>query len=45
MKCVKCKFKDDKTGSCAYPFKASAVGDYKLDKNGNTIGCAHGVRK
>jgi len=45
MKCVKCKFKDGKTGSCAYPFKAFAVGDHKLDKNGNTIGCTHGVRK
>jgi len=45
MKCVKCKFIDGITGSCAYPFKAFAVGDHKLDKNGNTIGCTHGVRK
>jgi hypothetical protein len=27
MKCVKCKFKDKNTNLCAYPFKATAVGD------------------
>ena len=38
MKCAKCKFKNGKTGSCLYPFKAFAAGDHKLDKNGNIIG-------
>jgi len=45
MKCAKCKFKDGNTGSCTYPFKVVAVGDHKLDKNGNIIGCTHGVKK
>jgi hypothetical protein len=33
MKCIKCKFQDEDTGVCTYPFKAIAVGDHKLDKN------------
>jgi hypothetical protein len=45
MKCIKCKFQDEDTGVCTYPFKAIAVGDHKLDKNGNIIGCTHGRKK
>ena len=45
MKCIKCKFKDENTGVCTYPFEVITVGDNELDKNGNIIGCAHGRRK
>jgi len=45
MKCVKCKFKDKNTGLCAYPFKATAVGDIKFDKTGNIIECTYGKKK
>jgi len=42
MKCINCKYKDKKTDLCTYPFKATAVGDNKFDKDGNIIGCTHG---
>jgi hypothetical protein len=45
MKCIKCKFKDENTGACTYPFEVIAIGDHELDKNGNIIGCAHGRKK
>ena len=45
MKCIKCKFKDENTGVCTYPFKATAAGDTKFDKDGNMIGCTHGKKK
>ena len=45
MKCKKCKFKDRNTDQCTYPFKTSAVGDTKFDKEGNIIGCTHGKKK
>ena len=45
MKCVKCKFKDKNTDLCTYPFKATAAGDTKFDKDGNIIGCTHGKKK
>jgi hypothetical protein len=45
MKCIKCKFQGKDTGVCTYPFKAIAVGDHKLDKKGNIIGCTHGIKK
>ena len=45
MKCTKCKFKDENTDLCTYPFKATAVGDHELDKKGNITGCTHGRKK
>ena len=45
MKCIKCKFKDKNTDLCTYPFKATAAGDTKFDKDGNIIGCTHGKKK
>ena len=45
MKCVKCKFKDENTGVCTYPFEVLAVGDIKFDKDGNMMGCTHGRKK
>jgi hypothetical protein len=33
MKCTKCKFKDENTGICKYPFETVAVGDHELSKN------------
>ncbi len=45
MKCIKCKFKDENTGVCTYPFEVITVGDNELDKKGNVIGCAHGRKK
>ena len=45
MKCIKCKFKDKITGVCTYPFKTTAAGDNKFDKDGNIIGCTHGIKK
>jgi len=45
MKCIKCKYKDGNTGACTYPFKATAAGDTKFDKDGNIIGCTHGKKK
>ena len=42
MKCAKYKFKDKNTDLCTYPFKATAVGDIKFDKDGNVIGCTRG---
>ena len=44
MKCKKCKFKDNKTDRCMYPFKVSAVGDTKMDKDGKIIGCSYGMK-
>jgi len=41
MKCIKCKFKDENTGACTYPFEVVTVGDNELDTKGNIIGCAH----
>ncbi len=45
MKCIKCKFKDENTGVCNYPFRVMAAGDHELDKKGNIIGCTHGRKK
>ena len=45
MKCTKCKFKDENTGICTFPFEETAVGGHELDKKGNIIGCTHGRNK
>jgi len=39
MKCKKC------INLCTYPFKVTAAGDTKFDKDGNIIGCAHRKKK
>jgi len=45
MKCIKCKFKDENTDTCTYPFKATAAGDIKFDKDGIVKGCTHGMKR